>query len=74
MKAKLTLDSNLRSARCWRCRGAGSTVQRALQGGGAAHFKAQGTSILCVKIERKLYLGMAALDNPVEGNVVEHLE
>lgn len=49
-------------------------MQAALfKGHGAAHFKAQGTSILCVKIERKLYLGMAALDNPVEGNVVEHL-
>ena len=34
MKAKLTLDSSQGSARYWRCRDVGSTIQRALQGDG----------------------------------------
>lgn len=47
-----------------------------LGGKGISWAKAQSrdTSPLCIKIEGKLHSGMTALDNLVEGNIVEYSE
>lgn len=75
MKAKLTPESNQGSARYWSCGDAGSPIQghNKETEQPTQRLKNRDTSTLCIKVEGKLHLGMAALDNLVEGNVVEHL-